>query len=351
MQVYAQIVYERGPQIGVGEGMNSSVFLAFDPRVRRQIAVKEIEKANFGNDFDSYYREAEVMFAVEHPNTVPIQYVCDTADKIGLAMPYFQNGSLKPRIADGPIQVRKFLKMAQGVLHGVARIHRCGFLHFDLKPSNIFFTDSDEPMVADFGQSRRATAGTVRVPRMYKWGIPPEVWDTQVGTFESDIFQVGVLFYRSINGDPEYQAQREAIQTDGDLRQKVMGGRFPDPKFFLPHVPKRLRTVVRKAIRSNPADRFRSATDLANSLGRISPKLDWQVIHLGGGAYQWRAPRPGKPDLEVELTQDGGLTWEARVWTGQGVGKRAKRPSEFWRSALSYSDACRHLTAVFADLA
>jgi serine/threonine protein kinase len=330
--------------------MNSTVFLAFDPRVRREIAVKEIEKANFGNDFPSYYREAQVMFEVEHPNIVPVQYVCDTPDKIGLAMPYFRNGSLKPKIANGPLQVRQFLKMAQGVLHGVARIHRCGFLHFDLKPSNIFFTDTNEPMVADFGQSRRATAGTVRVPRMYKWGIPPEVWDTQVGTFESDIFQLGVLFYRSINGDAVYRDQRGEILTDGDLRRKVVGGRFPDPKFFLPHVPMRLRTIIRKAIRTNPADRFRSAIDLASALGRVCPNLDWQINSLGGGAYQWRASRPGKADLEVELTQDVGSTWQARVWTSRPGERRAKRPSGFWASTLSYVDAFRHLTAVFSDL-
>ncbi len=350
MEVYAQIVYERGPQIGVGEGMNSCVFLALDPRIRRQIAVKEIAKANFGNDVNAYYQEARVMFEVEHPNIVPVQYVYDTADTIGLAMPYFRNGSLKPQIAAGPLPIKQVLKMAQGILHGVARIHRCGFLHFDLKPSNIFFTDTNEPMVADFGQSRRANAGTVRVPRMYKWGIPPEVWDTQVGTYESDIFQLGVLFYRSVNGDPAYQAQRAPIRSDADLRQKIIGGKFPDPKFFLPHVPKWLRTIIRKAMRTDPTDRFRSAIDFADALGRVSPGLDWQIDVLGGDSYRWRAIRPGKPGLEVELIADSNSTWQAKVWTTRLTDRRAKRPSEFWASNLNYADACKHLTDVFSGL-
>src|SRR4051794_30569531 len=134
--VFGRVPYERGEPIGVGEGMNSTVFRARDPRLHRKIAVKEIEKSRLGNDITAYYQEARTMSELDDPNIVPIYYACDTEEKIGLVMPYFPNGSLKARIGAAPIPTRELIKVAQGILSGVARVHSAGFVHLDLKPSN-----------------------------------------------------------------------------------------------------------------------------------------------------------------------------------------------------------------------
>jgi eukaryotic-like serine/threonine-protein kinase len=171
--VHGRVPYERGDRIGVGEGMNSQVFRARDPRLQREIAVKEIEKARLGNDVNAYFQEARTMSELGDPNIVPIHYACDTDDMIGLVMPYFP-GSLGSRISVGPMSVRQLIKVAQGILSGVARVHGAGFVHLDLKPSNVLFTDTGIPMVADFGQSRElGPHNTVRVPAMYPCSIPP----------------------------------------------------------------------------------------------------------------------------------------------------------------------------------
>src|SRR5260370_27273264 len=87
-EVYAQTRYQQLELIGTGEGMNSSVFRAFDPYLQREIAVKEIRKSNLGNNFDFYCTEARTMFEVTDPNIVGVEYVCETADHIALALPY-----------------------------------------------------------------------------------------------------------------------------------------------------------------------------------------------------------------------------------------------------------------------
>jgi serine/threonine protein kinase len=349
--VHGRVPYERGDEIGVGEGMNSCVFRARDPRLDRQIAVKEIEKARLGNDVDAYYREAKTMSDLDDPNIVPIYYACDTDDKIGLVMPYFQSGSLKSRISTGPISVRELIKAAQGILSGVARVHSAGFVHLDLKPSNVLFTDANLPMVADFGQSRQlGPNNTVRVPAMYPCAIPPEVWDTFIAIPESDIYQLGALLYRAANGDPVYNAQRRAIASQAELRSKTMAGRFPDPDFFLPHIPRRVRTAIRKAIRRKPEERFHSVLDLAHALGNVPPLLDWKVEALGGCAYKWSAERPGRRNVQVELTEERGSTWATKVWTRDGRERRKKGCDDYWAKGLAYSAAMKHLTGVFADL-
>jgi eukaryotic-like serine/threonine-protein kinase len=350
-KVYAQKRYDQIEPIGTGEGMNSSVFRAYDPYLKREFAVKEVRKDKFGNDFDAYCQEARTMFAASDAHVVGIEYVCETPDHVAFALPYFSRGSLQRRIKNKPLGLLELLKVAQGILAGVSRIHSAGLLHLDLKPSNILFDDADKPLVADFGQSREVTSdGTVRFPGMYKWAMPPEVWETNIATVQSDIYQLGVLLYRSANGDSVYDLQKSAILSNSELQRLIKKGRFPDGKFFLPHVPKRIRTIIRKAVRIEPTQRYHSASELAATLGRVVPTLNWCASAQGGGAYSWRAIRPGRPDFEVELCVNGTSGWQTRVWTNKDGDRRKKGVSEYWKEQFDYAAACDHLTEVFADL-
>jgi eukaryotic-like serine/threonine-protein kinase len=63
MDVLAEITYQKIRRIGVGEGMNSEVFLAFDPQLGSQIAVKEIQKASLRASPSAYFSEASLMFS------------------------------------------------------------------------------------------------------------------------------------------------------------------------------------------------------------------------------------------------------------------------------------------------
>src|SRR5258708_39478746 len=133
--------------------------------------------------------------------------------------------------------------------------------------------------------------------------MQPEVWATHTGTVESDIYQMGTLLYRAVNGDLLYKLQKSAMSTDGELLNLIQRGRFPDSRLFLPHVPRRMRTLIRKALQVKPAERFHSASEFAASLGRVRLLWDWTTKSLGAGAYQWRAGRSDWSDLEVELLQ------------------------------------------------
>jgi eukaryotic-like serine/threonine-protein kinase len=348
MQVVASIEYEKLQQIGAGQGMNSEVFLARDPQLNGEIAVKEIDKAKFGNILSSYFDEAQIMFASVHQNVVPVLYACETLDKICLAMPLFKRGSLTGRIENGPLPPKECLRIAHGVLSGLARIHSLRFVHLDIKPSNVLFSDVDAPMLADFGQSRRlAQNGTVIVPRMYMPVVPPETWQYQVATLESDIYQCGLLLYRALNGEPFYDPQLQKAAPS--LRSQILAGKFPDKQAFLPHVPKRLRTLIRRALKIDPADRYHSALEFSAALGRVKLDLDWAIDVRPDGSATWRAERAGKATFIVECSLNGGK-WETRVWSESGGAKRAKSRSDYWASSRTRAEAYDLLKTVFAEL-
>lgn len=348
MEVHGTISYTKIRRIGVGQGMNSEVFLATDPQLGGQVAAKEIEKTRFANP-NSYFAEAQTMFATAHDNVVAVQYACQTATTISLVMPYFRNGSLADRIQDRPLQLSEVLRVVQGVLSGLAHIHLAGFIHFDVKPSNVLFSNTNRPMVADFGQSRAiAGSGVVTVPPLYMVSQPPETIYTGVATQLADIYHVGLMMYRALNGDALFTSQiPPAVPV---LRAQIAAGKFPNRKRFMPHVPSRIRTLVRKALQVNPGERFQSTTDMADALSRARLILDWSAEPLSVGGYRWRAVRDGQCDLVVELVEQNGQ-WCVETFTGKkGEPRRAKEKSKNWRSGLSLDAAHKHLKDVFERL-
>jgi eukaryotic-like serine/threonine-protein kinase len=348
VEVLAEIRYRKIRPIGVGEGMNSEVFLAFDPQLRGEIAVKEIPKAALGNSPTSYFEEASLMFASTHPHVVPPLYGCHTADKISVAMPYYQRGSLKPRIEAGPLPSKESLRIGHGVLLGLTQIHLQKILHLDIKPSNVLFDDVDRPRIADFGQARTVdSAGVVTAPRMYQLAFPPETLQTSKATVQSDVYQMGLLLYRLVNGNPHYEAQVPALS---ELGSRIVGGRFPNRDSFMPHVPKRLRTAIRKALRVNPAERYHSAAEMSDALAKIKIALDWEVIPSANGSLVWRASRQDRPDLVVRASPCCSGGWSTAVYTSRGQDVRAKRPDQYKRDGLSRKEADAHLKKVFAEL-
>lgn len=345
MQVVASISYTKISRIGVGQGMNSEVYLANDSQLGGQVAAKEIDKNRFANPI-GYFNEAQTIFAVAHENVVAVHYACQTTSTISLVMPYYVKRSLTDRIQDCPLQLSETQRVAQGVLAGLAHIHLAGYIHFDVKPSNVLFSNTNKPMVADFGQSRSISpTGVVSVPPLYMNAQPPETINTGTATQGTDIYHTGLLLYRALNGDPFFKSQ---LPTDPNiLRAKIANGKLPDRKKFMPHVPSRLRTLVRKALRVNPADRFQTATEMADALSRVDLKIDWSVSQHPSGGLVWRAVRPGQCDLVVELIDNGG-TWTTRTFTeASGKPRRAKCKKENWKNALTLSDGYAHLTDVF----
>jgi len=348
MQVIGSISYTKLKQIGVGQGMNSEVYLADDPQLGGRVAAKEIEKTRFANPA-AYFDEAQAMFAVAHDNVVAVQYACQTPTIISLVMPYYRNGSLADRIHDRPLQLSEVQRVAQAVLAGLAHIHLASYIHFDVKPSNVLFSDTGKPMVADFGQSRAISpTGIVTVPPLYMSAQPAETISTGLATIVADIYHVGLLMYRALNGNTFFTSQ-----IPGDpalLRAKISSGKFPDRARFMPHVPSRIRTLVRRALRVNPADRFQTATEMADALSRVDLPLDWSVEPLPLGGFRWRAIRLGHCGLIVELVTRCGM-WGVETFTEKtGEPRRAKGKSENWRSGLSLDDAYAHLKDVFERL-
>lgn len=227
-----------------------------------------------------------------------------------------------------PLSLRAAINAIHDVLLGVGTINRNGFVHLDLKPSNVLKGDDGRYLVADFGLATRLNRmGHADAPGMYFATLPPEMTDDTTATTLADIYLTGFTFYRTLNGDQWYKEQenRYDLRTpegQNALRLAIARGRFPNRSAFLPHVPDTVRRIVRKAMRPEPERRYQSAEAFALALSRVALTHDWQVAERDGGLV-WTSIRPGSATIEVASAESGGCySVEAHKITQGGQRRR-----------------------------
>lgn len=330
----------------MGQGRNSTVFLVNDPQRGGEIVVKEIPKSAFRDPAD-FFREAQAMFAAQAPNVVPLYVASETDDAICVAMPYFKNGSLADRIAVNPLQTNAAIRIAQDMLNGLGRIHAKGFIHFDVKPTNILIDDQGNAMVADFGQTRPTGAlGLAQAPPLYMLGMPPEVFNTMHGVVQSDIYQAGLTLYRAVNGDPLFK--RQCPPDVEALQSQVLAEKFPSRELFQPHVPKALRTIIRKSLHVKTNDRFGSAADMADAIARVRVRHDWRMERQLSGEITWICRRANQPSLIVSVTGKDNA-FDVQFFT-EGDGARRAREKKKWAVGLAAKDTAKFLKEHFESM-
>jgi serine/threonine protein kinase len=348
MQIVTNVTFDKIRQIGVGQGLNSKVWLSNDPQLKCELAVKEIDKRTFWNT--NCFAEAQALYATDHPNIVRVQWASEQGNFAYIAMPFYPAGSLAETLSNGPLRLSKLLTMAQEVLLGLGHIHSKRFIHLDIKPSNIFFDRKGHALIADFGQSRKITAsGGASAPPLYAITMPPEFLLSGNVAHVSDIHHVGALLYRAINGEEEWQRQVSTYTDDDELETAIKEGKFPDRDQFLPHVPKRLRSAIRKALNVTPGDRFTSAAEFGQELGRIDVSNDWQIQLFPNGDANWSCTPLGCAQLEVSL-RSSGKNFAVSVHKRRGSSARKHSEGALWGDFPNRKAALKHLKTVFETL-
>lgn len=355
MKVISRVDFNKLQKVAA-QGANSKVYLATDTQLDGQLIVKEMPKSRFSNPSE-FFEESRRAHASSHPNVVPIQYACQDSKNIYILMPICRGGSLDSRLKAGSLSPTDTIRVGLESLAGLGHVHTQNVLHLDIKPSNVLFDENGKAMLADFGQSRDMQAlGIVsNLPRMYRWCLPPEAIDPQTldltgyASVESDIYQLGVTLYIAVNGT--YYVRQQRMTDPAAHRKALLKGKFPNRR-FLPHVPRRLQTAIRKAISVDPGQRFRSAAEFADELSRIDVDTNWTMQGTGLGASSWTVVR-GRTKWRVLLNQGASADrWNVEVWTQRAGGSARRRgvSSGWWSQGLTLRQAQQHLGRVFKEI-
>jgi WD40 repeat protein len=262
----------------LGRGGMGVVYLAEQPSLRRNVAVKMIGRLE-GQEVARarFRREAEAIARLQHPNVLSIFEVGEHDGRPYLVLEYLDGGSLADRIDAGRVAPARAAGLVAVLARAIHHAHKQGVVHRDLKPGNVLFTRDGTPKIADFGLAR-ALDSQVRLTHSEQIvGTPAYMAPEQAGKDHAavgpaaDVHALGVVLYELLTGRLPFQGA-----TPLDVALAVQSTDPPPPRRLDPSVPRDLETICLKCLRKEPARRYASAEMLADDLERY---LQHRPIH------------------------------------------------------------------------
>jgi uncharacterized RDD family membrane protein YckC len=261
----------------LGAGGMGEVFLATDLALDRPVAIKVLPaERSSGSARERLVREARAQARVHHPNVGHIYYIGDEAGRLYFAMEYLAGGTLADKIAAAPLRVDEALDVVRAAALGLREAHRSGFLHRDVKPSNLMCDAHDMVKVTDFGLaagggSEHAEDGPVAQTTMA--GTPlymaPEQARGEAIDQRADIYALGATLYHLVAGKPPFEAPTvEKLQT---MHRSANRPQLPR-KGQTNATATAIDALVARMMAPDPKDRFASYDELLRALELASTR-------------------------------------------------------------------------------
>jgi serine/threonine protein kinase len=324
----------------LGSGGMGEVYRARDSRLGREVAIKVLP-TSFAGDAERrarFEREAHAVASLSHPNVIAIFDTGGHDGEMYLVMDLLAGKTLRERLSDGPLTVRKAVDVGVQIARGLGAAHGKGIIHRDLKPENIFLLDDGQVKLLDFGLARQAMAGdhagqtvaetdpgTVMGTMGY---MAPEQVRGQTVDGRADLFAFGAVLYEMVGGQRAFQRDTAADTMTAILTQdppELVGSR--------PDLSPALDRIIRHCLEKNPNERFQSARDVAFALEALSgsapahaadparvvpPARRWRVPAIAAGVAMLALPA----GMAIERGRQPAPTrieFEARTWASQSI--------------------------------
>ncbi len=252
----------------VSEGGMGRVFKAFDPSLKRMVALKFLRRED-PDLVTRFVLEAQNQAKVDHPNICKVFEVGEWQGQSYIAMQFIKGETLE--MAAPGLSLVDRVKVMEAVAEAIHAAHRQGLIHRDLKPANIMVEMEDrgpKPTILDFGLAKglEATGLTVQglVIGTTHYMAPEQAKGEhdRVGR-RTDVYGLGATLHRVLTGQPPFAG------TEGvDAVRRTVEEDLPSLTRLVPDLPEDLDTIVRKCMEKDPARRYESALAVAEDLRR-----------------------------------------------------------------------------------
>ncbi len=255
----------------LGRGGMATVYHGYDPRFKRDVAIKTLPR-EFLHDpgFRARFeREAQTIASLEHPAIVPVYDFGEENDQPFIVMRLMPGGSLVDRLRRGPLPLNEAARILSILAPALDEAHAHGIIHRDLKPGNILFDGRDQPYLSDFGIAK-LTETSVAFTATGIIGTPAYMSPEQARgdrdiDGRSDLYALGAILFEALTGQMPYHAD-----TPMGLAVKHITEPVPRILSANPQLPGSTERVIARAMAKDRADRYPTATAMATQLQTVA---------------------------------------------------------------------------------
>lgn len=287
----------------LGAGGMGEVYLAIDTMLNRTVALKFLPRDLETREriVKRFLREAQATARLSHPNIATLYNVEQHEGRYFILMEYVDGEPLSRLLRREKLSIKNVLKYSMQIAEALGEAHEHGVLHRDVKPGNILINRKQQVKVLDFGLAKFIDSETVNnnvddditregvlvgTPR---YMAPEQILGKDVDQ-RADIFAFGILLYEMVASQHPFKVANN--------QQLVLAITTQDPpplQNFIADVPEELATIVMKALKKNPADRYQTAKEMAADLRNLAMKLFAEHYFEYSGAEDFRSDMPNIP--------------------------------------------------------
>lgn len=275
----------------LGAGEMSAVYLAEHMLLERRCAIKVLpgNRVRDTSYLGRFHREAKAVASLNHPNIVrayDVDQQFDGGAEIHFLVMEFVEGRNLEKIVSSKgalkcVEAADFIRQAA---EGLSHAHQAGLVHRDIKPENLLIDDRGTVKILDLGLARlfeQTDEESLTIKHDEKvlgtadYLAPEQAIDSHKVDSRADIYSLGCTFYFALTGHPPF--------TEGTLVQRLFAHQTKAPRPIQEEradVPESLIAILDKMMAKKAADRYQSATELADVLTR------WLVEH---GGQTWKS--------------------------------------------------------------
>ena len=253
----------------LGHGGMGRVYRGLDVKLNRYAAIKVMSQPGQKADvyLKRFYREAQAIAKLHHPNIVTIYRYNDINNMYYMAMQYIDGVDLRWLLRDynsnGELLDYSALLSIVGQVSGALDYaHKNGVIHRDIKPSNIMMTRDGTAILTDFGLALDVQEGTVgEIFGSPHYIAPEQAVSSAQAVPQTDFYSLGVILYEILTGSVPFDTG-SALQ----VAMAHIGDPLPDPNSINPGLHPAFIPVLNKVLEKNPGDRYQNGASLVAAL-------------------------------------------------------------------------------------
>lgn len=282
----------------LGAGGMGEVYLAFDEKLKRKVALKLLPVEFTSNDerVKRFELEARAISSLNHPNIVTVHDV-GNFEGINYIATEFVEGQTLRQLMGGDFKLRNILINCIQICDALSAAHKEGIIHRDIKPENIMIRNDGYAKIMDFGLAKLTEIGPEDHHEFAKtsegviigtpaYMSPAQISDEKVD-HRTDLWSCGVVLYEFLTGKNPFRGTNRQ-----ETFQAILSKEPASCSSLNPAIPSEVDRILSKLMQKDPAVGYQSASDLRADFKRVQRELESSSSGSAGGSGPFARQAP-----------------------------------------------------------